>query len=218
MIFKQGHEVGNLLVSSVQAGPSPHSNCAECCDFQHYTTCILGHFASASSLSPSQIKAASLIPQTDMYHRDLPCYTLVLLYLPNRPWADHGGWGEEKHQTTSFTGYSWCIYIYIYIWVRSQNCSCLVTWFYYQLIAKPGNNTAAVSWPDPYDITKHIFCHQVSFVNFNLKLIRGKKMEQNFQHTVDRVSLSTLIHWGWVMHICVSKLTIIVSDIGLSPC
>ena len=34
-------------------------------------------------------------------------------------------------------------------WVRSQNCGCLVTWFCYQLIAKPGNKTAAVPWPDP---------------------------------------------------------------------
>ena len=37
-----------------------------------------------------------------------------------------------------------------YIWVRTQNCDCLVPWFCYQLIAKPGNKTAAVSWPDPY--------------------------------------------------------------------
>ena len=36
------------------------------------------------------------------------------------------------------------------IWVRSRNCGCLVTWFCYQLIAKPGNKTAAVPWPDPY--------------------------------------------------------------------
>ena len=36
------------------------------------------------------------------------------------------------------------------IWVRSWNCGCLVTWFCYQLIAKPGNKTAAVLWPDPY--------------------------------------------------------------------
>ena len=33
---------------------------------------------------------------------------------------------------------------------RSRNCGCLITWFCYQLIAKPGNTTAAVSWPDPY--------------------------------------------------------------------
>ena len=37
-----------------------------------------------------------------------------------------------------------------YIWVRSRNCGCLVTWFCYQLIAKPGNKTTTVSWPDPY--------------------------------------------------------------------
>ena len=36
------------------------------------------------------------------------------------------------------------------IWVRSRKCSRLVTWFCYQMIAKPGNKTAAASWPDPY--------------------------------------------------------------------
>ena len=41
------------------------------------------------------------------------------------------------------------------IWVRSRNCGCLVTWFCYQLIAKPGNKTAAVPWPDPYS-TRYI--------------------------------------------------------------
>ena len=39
------------------------------------------------------------------------------------------------------------------IWVRSRNCSCLVTWFCYQLIAKPGNKTATDPWPDPYKET-----------------------------------------------------------------
>ena len=33
-------------------------------------------------------------------------------------------------------------------WVRSWNCDCLVTWFCYQLIAKPGNKTVAVPWHD----------------------------------------------------------------------
>ena len=33
--------------------------------------------------------------------------------------------------------------------VRSRNCDCLVTWFCYELIAKPGNKTEAVPWPDP---------------------------------------------------------------------
>ena len=34
------------------------------------------------------------------------------------------------------------------IWVGSRNCRCLVTWFCYQMIAKPGNKTGTVSWPD----------------------------------------------------------------------
>ena len=34
--------------------------------------------------------------------------------------------------------------------VRSRNCGRLVTWFCYQLIAKPGNKTATVPCPDPY--------------------------------------------------------------------
>ena len=38
----------------------------------------------------------------------------------------------------------------IYMWVRPRNCGCLVTWFCYQLIAKPGNKTVAYSWPDLY--------------------------------------------------------------------
>ena len=34
-------------------------------------------------------------------------------------------------------------------WGRSRNCGCLVTCFCYQLIAKPGNKTATVPWPEP---------------------------------------------------------------------
>ena len=34
-------------------------------------------------------------------------------------------------------------------WVRSGRWGCLVNWFCDQLIAKPGNKTATVSWPDP---------------------------------------------------------------------
>ena len=37
------------------------------------------------------------------------------------------------------------------IWVKSRNCGCRVTWFCYHLIAKPGNKTATVPWPDPYE-------------------------------------------------------------------
>ena len=37
--------------------------------------------------------------------------------------------------------------------VRSRMCGCLVTWFCYQIIAKPGNRTDAHTWPDSN------FCH-----------------------------------------------------------
>ena len=39
---------------------------------------------------------------------------------------------------------------YLHIRGRSRNFDCLVTWFCYQLIAKPGNKTSAVPWRDPY--------------------------------------------------------------------
>ena len=33
------------------------------------------------------------------------------------------------------------------VWVGSRKCGCLVTWFCYKLIAKPGNKTATPLWP-----------------------------------------------------------------------
>ena len=35
---------------------------------------------------------------------------------------------------------------------RSRKCACFVTWFCYQMIAKPGNKTGPPSWPDPYHL------------------------------------------------------------------
>ena len=59
-----------------------------------------------------------------------------LLYRPHSfKWQDIRSLGDEQARS---------------IWVRSRNCGCLVNWFCYQLIAKPGNKTATVSWPDPY--------------------------------------------------------------------
>ena len=54
---------------------------------------------------------------------------------------------QEEISTFITTSYQ-CIQLK-WMWVRSWNCGCLVTWFCYQLIAKPGNKTATVSWPDP---------------------------------------------------------------------
>ena len=57
----------------------------------------------------------------------------------------------EKGQQAPLENLTICI-IWDLIWVRSRNCGCLVTWFCYQLIAKPGNKTATVLWPDPYKL------------------------------------------------------------------
>ena len=47
-----------------------------------------------------------------------------------------------------------CVQLYsLYIRVRSRRCGCLVTWFCYHLIAKPGNKTATPAWPDPYNVS-----------------------------------------------------------------
>ena len=43
-------------------------------------------------------------------------------------------------------------------------CGCLVTWFCYHLIAKPGNKTAAPLWPDPYITLKTEGCHDANFI------------------------------------------------------
>ena len=55
-------------------------------------------------------------------------------------------------------------------WVRSRNCGCLVTWFCYQLIAKQGNKTGAVSWPDPdinyCPIVTSLWIHRVVLITF----------------------------------------------------
>ena len=69
------------------------------------------------------------------------------------------------------------------IWVRSRNCDCLVTWFCYQLIVKPGNKAlwlwfcyqlivkpgkkaATVPWPDPY-IFEHVFKRDSFDIHYN---------------------------------------------------
>ena len=53
------------------------------------------------------------------------------------------------------------------IWVRSQRCACLVTWFCYQMIAKPGNKTGPPSWPDLY-IMYHFKCQSMIYISNKL--------------------------------------------------
>ena len=68
--------------------------------------------------------------------------------------VDHRYYGFTPLKTNPFS----YVGVYMCIWVRSQNIGCLFTWFCYQLIAKPGNKTATVPWPDPYSYVWSIVC------------------------------------------------------------
>ena len=69
---------------------------------------------------------------------------------------------------------------------RSRNCGCLITWFCYQLIAKPGNKTVPVPWLDPYnhvdssvkhlaaDPTTRLWTCMCGVNNVNLTVINNK--------------------------------------------
>ena len=62
--------------------------------------------------------------------------------------------------------YNWetdviCATLVLYMWVGSRNCGCLVAWFCYQFMAKPGGGTAAVPWPGPYVFTVYM-THRLS--------------------------------------------------------
>ena len=87
-----------------------------------------------------------------------------------------------------------------YICVRSRNCGCLVTWFCYQLIAKPGNKTATVSWPDPSGYKIHFeliltFDHQAK--NISILTSFCSRFWPNSAFPVP--SLSKLCHhWWWL--------------------
>ena len=65
-------------------------------------------------------------------------------------------WQQKYESINSITvrsSHNWIsvvITLYDMIWVGSWRCDCLVTWFCYQKIAKPGNKTATLPWPDPY--------------------------------------------------------------------
>ena len=53
------------------------------------------------------------------------------------------------------------------IWVRSRRFACLVTWFCYHLIAKPGNKTGEPPWPDAYVVNTcmHVYWPMRNYVS-----------------------------------------------------
>ena len=80
--------------------------------------------------------------------------------------------------------------IMVYIWIRSRNCDCLVTRPCYQLIAKPGNKTATVMWPDPYSDFK---CN-----NKRLFLINEPIVERNTQYCPQ---VNRTYELSWITHV-----------------
>ena len=61
-------------------------------------------------------------------------------------------------------------------------------------------------------LVKHISGTRPQWVNTT----RGQTLnDRHFAY--ETCTFMSLTHWGWVTHICVSKLTIIGSDNGLSP-
>ena len=77
---------------------------------------------------------------SNSWHAEIMLWRIETLYfLPYFQWNVTSRWTPSPWMTNIHAS---CI------WVRSRDCGCLVTWFCYQLIAKPDNKTAAVPWPD----------------------------------------------------------------------
>ena len=68
---------------------------------------------------------------------------IVIIILPQCDFLQHWLW-----IWLDFSPYSFQNVEYAH-WIRLWRCGCLITWFCYQLIAKPGNETAAPPWPAP---------------------------------------------------------------------
>ena len=68
--------------------------------------------------------------------------------------------------------------------VKSQNCGCIVTWFCYQLIAKPGNKIATVPWTD-----SHMYNHSDLVYIFNCTCLHLRDVPISTQ------SVIVLINW-----------------------
>ena len=105
---------------------------------------------------------------------------------------------EETHHPTHLS-YHISLYWFfnrLNIWVRSRNCGCLVTWFCYQLIAKPGNKTATVSWPDPY-VMDHLWV-KVELMGPKLyKEIGGIIFDESY---LPRISKPFYLNWQTFHH------------------
>ena len=89
---------------------------------------------------------------------DQRLYKIALIQITDWPAVSYVTYQDIQSQGYGNNVWDWLTHWgrVTHISARSWNCGCLVTWFCYQLIAKPGNKTAAVSWPDPYASVQHI--------------------------------------------------------------
>ena len=78
--------------------------------------------------------------------------------------------------------------------VGSWRCGCLVVWFCYQLIAKPGNKTGAPPWPDP-SAQYAFFENKIDVVPVVRKICRMKAQRiHSTHHTDTTVTLCLVSH------------------------
>ena len=94
------------------------------------------------------------------------------------------------------------------IWLRSRNCGCLVTWFSYQLIAKPGNKTAAVSWPHPYSYTPAVDNGVSLTNNYHEWLLIWRRWGHARDHFVHLYARSEDNRSKWRHNMCLRDVTI----------
>ena len=110
-----------------------------------YTTWSL-HLATSSMLILLLIPKKSFTMGTPAMHRS----AYVIMMVADAPTPNRCQVISNHQAESAMTTMLHEPYYAICIWVRLRRCGCLVTWFCYQMIAKPGNKTAPPWWPDSY--------------------------------------------------------------------
>ena len=87
--------------------------------------------------------------------------------------------------------------------LRTWRCGCLVTWFCYQLIAKPGNKTATLSWPHPYVHWQDFICILQSRLIFSLVSTEVCFVKVKFSmittYCIWNISELCKCKWNWIL-------------------
>ena len=89
----------------------------------------------------------------------------------------------------------WCIWynpwsVLCMIWVRSRNCGCLVT---LPGLEKPGNKTATVPCPDPYNISLSFQRRNFNYLHY-LSVEKWWKINVYYKN-IERHTAHTIVSW-----------------------